>query len=123
MQVSVCSSICPSIHLSIRQYLPRVSCEQNSSYSNCFVLIVLIVLKLCMCFLHDMRICMWFGYNCYIIFCHFFHIVNLLIFHPHYIDRGTSCERNSYSFAAIVLKLCVCFLHGVKICMWFGYNC
>ena len=33
-----------------------------------------------------MRMCMWFGYNCYNIFCHFFHIVNFVIFHPLYIN-------------------------------------
>ena len=27
--------------------------------------------------------------------------------------------RSSYSFALIVLKLCRCFLHGIKMCMWF----
>ena len=48
----------PSFGSSIRQPLPWVSCEGNSSYS-----FVLMVLKLCMCF-HDMSICMWFGYNC-----------------------------------------------------------
>ena len=26
------------------------------------------------------------GYNCKNIFCHFFYIVNLVIFHPQYID-------------------------------------
>ena len=36
---------------------------------------------------------MWFGYNCEIIFCHFFHFVNLVIFLPLYflpqcIDSG-----------------------------------
>ena len=25
---------------------------------------------------------MWFGYNCWIIFYHFFHFVNLVIFRP-----------------------------------------
>ena len=31
------------------------------------------------------------------------------------------CERNiSYSFILVFLKLCVCFVHGVKICTWFG---
>ena len=35
-----------------------------------------IIMKLCMHFFHGMRMCMWFGYNCEIIFCHFFHIVN-----------------------------------------------
>ena len=29
---------------------------------------------------------MWFGYNCWIIFYHFFHFVNLVIFRP--IFRG-----------------------------------
>ena len=57
------------------------SCERNSSYS-----FVLFVLKLCICFLHGMRMCMWFVYNCKIIFSHFFHIVNLVIFHPLYIN-------------------------------------
>ena len=52
----------PSVHLSvrfsIRQHLPWVSCEPNSSYS-----FVPIFFKLCMCFRHGMRICMWFGYT------------------------------------------------------------
>ena len=30
---------------------------------------------------------MWIGHNCWINFCHFFDIVNLVIFHPDYIDR------------------------------------
>ena len=33
------------------------------------------------------------------------------------------CGRNSsYSFPPIVLKLFRCFLDGMKMCMWFGYN-
>ena len=33
------------------------------------------------------------------------------------------CGRNSsYSFSPIVLKLFRCFLHGMKMCTWFGYN-
>ena len=31
---------------------------------------------------------MWIGHNCWINFCHFFDIVNLVIFHPDYIDSG-----------------------------------
>ena len=32
-------------------------------------------------------------------------------------------ERNSsYNFIPNFLKLCTCFLHGLEICMWFGYN-
>ena len=71
--------VCPSI----RQHLIWVSCERN--FSNSFAPIVL---KLCMCFLHGMRMCMWIGHNCWINFCHFFDIVNLVIFHPDYIDNG-----------------------------------
>ena len=56
-------------------------CERNSSYS-----FVPIVLKLCMCFLHGMRMCMWIAHNCWIGFCHFLDVVNLVIFHPEYID-------------------------------------
>ena len=72
-----------SVHPSFRQHVPWVSCERNSSYS-----FVPIILKLCMCFRHGMKMCMWFGCNCQIIFCHFLHIGNLVIFHPQYIDNG-----------------------------------
>ena len=71
------------IRPSIRQHLTWVSCERNSFYS-----FAPIVLKLCMCFPHGMRMCMWIGHSCWINFCHFFDIVNLVIFHPDYIDRG-----------------------------------
>ena len=65
---------------------------------------------------------MWFGYNCEVIFCHFFYFVNF-----HFLTSMNSqwvpCERNSsYNFIPIFLKLCTCFLHGLKMCMWFGYN-
>ena len=68
---------------------------------------------------------MWIGHSCWINFCHFFDIVKLVIFHTDYIDRGyISCERNSsYSFVPIVLKLCMCFPHGMRMCMWIGHNC
>ena len=37
---------------------------------------------------------------------------------------GTSCEcSSSYSFVPIIMKLCMCFFHGMRMCMWFGYNC
>ena len=70
---------------------------------------------------------MYFGHNCDIILCHLFHIVNLV---SHFLPviyvqtEGICCERNSsYSFVPIVLKLCTCFLHGMRMCMWFEYNC
>ena len=60
-----------------------ISRERNSSYS-----FVPIVFKLYMCFCHDMRMCTWIGHSCWINFCHVFGIVNLVIFHPEYIDSG-----------------------------------
>ena len=86
VQVSVRSSICSSVHPSVR---PSINI-----YPGCLVsatpLTVLYrsFLKLCICFRHGMRMCMWFGYNCEIIFCHFFHFVNLVIFWPQWIDSG-----------------------------------
>ena len=53
------------------------TCKRNSSCR-----FLPIVLKLCLCFLHGMKMSMWFGYNSRIIFCHLFHLVNLVIFHP-----------------------------------------
>ena len=76
-------SVRTSVRPSIRQHLTWVFCERNSYYS-----FAPIVLKLCLCFPHGMRMCMWIGHNCWINFCHFFDIVNLVIFHPDYIDRG-----------------------------------
>ena len=35
---------------------------------------------------------------------------------------GTLWRNSSYSFPPIVLKFFRCFLHGMKMCMWFGYN-
>ena len=56
-------------------------------------------------------------------FYHFFHFVNLVIFRPQCIDSGylVSTTPHTY-FIPIFLKLCTCFLHGLKMCMWFGYN-
>ena len=96
--------------------------------------------------------CMWFGFNPAVNFCHFssVHFVifrrcdstspkldlyldyflslfstlwTYVIFRPQVYRQGVPCERNSsYNFIPIFLKLCTCFLHGLKMCMWFGYN-
>ena len=78
-------------------------------------------------FLHGLKMCMWFGYNPCVNFCHFFHFVNFC----HFLTSDSikvyrqwvPCECNSsYNFILIFLKLCTCFLHGLEMCMWFGYN-
>ena len=69
-----------------------------------------------------MRMCMRFGYNGLIIFCHFFFpLCELKSFFEY--RQWVPCERNSsYNFIPIFLKLCSCFLHDLKVCMWFGCN-
>ena len=111
-------SIRPSVCLSVHQHLPWVSCERNSSYS-----FLLIFLKLGRCFLHGVRMCIWFGYNCWIIFISLFPLCELSHFSTSMYRQWVPCERNStYNFIPIFLKLCTCFLHGLKMCIWFGYN-
>ena len=48
---------------------------------------------------------MWIANNCWISFCHFLDIVNLVIFHPEYIQTaGVCCERNSsYNFETLCM--------------------
>ena len=57
-----------------RQWVP---CERNSLYN-----FIPIFLKLCTCFLHGLKMCMWFGYNPCIKFSYFFHFANFVIFWP-----------------------------------------
>ena len=54
-----------------------VPCERNSSYN-----FIQIFLKLCTSFCHGLEMCIRFGYNPWINFCHFFHFVNFVIFWP-----------------------------------------
>ena len=72
-----------SVCLSFRQHLHGYLVSATP-----LTVFLLIFFKLCRCFLHDVRMCMWFGYNCWIIFYHFFHFVNLVIFRPQCIDSG-----------------------------------
>ena len=95
---------------------------RNSSYS-----FISILLKLHRCFVHGLKICMWFGYNPQIIFFSLFPQVELShfsgIFTIKVNGKWVPCVRIfSYSFILILLKLHMCFGHGLKICMWFGYN-
>ena len=50
---------------------------------------------------------MWIAHNCWISFCHFLDIVNLVIFHPEYSVQctvGVCCERNSsYTFETLCM--------------------
>ena len=104
---------------STKAYRHWVSCERNY-YSFSFVL-----LKLYRCLCQGLKMCMMFGCNPQINFCHFSHSLNLVIFeststkaYRHWV----SCERNYYSFSFVLLKLYRCLCQGLKMCMMFGCN-
>ena len=119
-----------------------VYCERNSSYS--FSQIFLNIcsfcqgLKMCMTFAvilrffllpfrssdfcEDLKICMMFGCNPPIHFLSFFTSVNLVILGLNAYIHWVLCERNSYNFTWIILKLCWCFCQCLKMCMTFGCN-
>ena len=107
---------------SMKVYRQWVPCERNSSYN-----FIPIFFKLCTCFRHGLEMCMWFGYYPWINFCHFFHFVNFVIFWPQIlwkcIDSGyhVSATPNTTSCLSL-FNFAHLFVHGLKICMWFGFN-
>ena len=107
---------------SMEVYRQWVSCERNSSYN-----FIPIFLKLCTCFRHGLEMCMWFGYNRWINFCHFFHFLNFVIFWPQIlwkcIDSGYHVSATPYTTSSLSLfNFAHLFVHGLKMCMWFGFN-
>ena len=107
---------------SMKVYRQCVPCERNSSYN-----FIPIFLKLCTCFRHGLEICMWFRYNPWINFCHFFHFVNFVIFWPQIlwkcIDSGYHVSTTPYTTSCLSLfNFAHLFVHGLKMCMWFGFN-
>ena len=102
-----------------------VPCGHNSSYS-----FPPIVLKLFRCFLHGMKMCMWFWYNPLIIFSHFFCFVTLVVFRY---EMLLKCIDSGYImylvgttpltvFHWLFWNIADVFQHGMKMCMWFCYN-
>ena len=78
-----------------------------------------IFLKLYTCFCHGLKMCMWFGYILRLILNIHFCGVNTIKVYVYWVP----CVCNySNSFMPIFFKLYRCFCHGLKICMWFGYN-
>ena len=70
-----CPSVRACICASVRPSFKWVLCEHNSSYN-----FIPILLKLYRWFCQGLKMCMTFGYNPQINFCHFFHSLNLVIF-------------------------------------------
>ena len=85
------------VQLTFQMKIYWVPCGCNSSYS-----FPPIVLKLFRCFLHGMKMCMWFGYNPLIIFCHFFCFVNLVFFRYEMLSK---CINSGYLVGAAPLTV------------------
>ena len=106
---------------SMKVYRQWVPCECNSSYN-----LIPIFLKLSTCFLHGLKICMWFGYNPCINFCYFFHFANFVIFWPQILwksrDSGylvsatphTILYRSLWNFAPVFTMVWGC-AHSLDI--------
>ena len=113
--------LCELSHFSTSMYRQWVPCERNSSYY-----FIPIFLKLCPCFLHGLKMCMWFGYNPRVNFCPFFHSVNFVIFWPQIlwkcIDSGYLVSANPHTILYWSFWNFARFLHGLEMFMWFGYN-
>ena len=78
-------------------------------------------------FPHGLEMCMWFGYNPWLNFCPFFHFVNFVIFWPQVlwkcIDSGYLVNATPYTISCLSLcNFAHLFFHGLKMCMWFGFN-
>ena len=90
-----------------------IRCERSSSYN-----FIPIVSKLCTCFCHGLEMFIWFGYNPWINFCHFFYLVNFVIFWPQVLWK---CRDSGYRVSAtphtIFIKLCTCFFATVWRCV------
>ena len=70
---------------------------------------------------------MWFGYSPQNFFGHFFHKLNLVIFSAFllskWIDSGyLVCATPPTVLCRFFQNFIGCFVHGLKICMWFGYS-
>ena len=68
-----------------------------------------------------MKMCIWFVRKHQINICYFFHVVNFFASIV-YIEWVYCVRNSSYRFQLTFLKLCRHFLHGLKICIWFGHK-
>ena len=105
---------------SMQVYRQWVPCERNSSYN-----FIPIVMKLCTCFRHSIEMCIRFGYNPWINFCHFFPLCELC----HFLTSDSMKVYRQWLSASLYTISCLSFcnfanlfFHGLKMCMWFGFN-
>ena len=82
--------------------------------------------KLCTCVRHGLEMCMWFGYNPWIIFVTFSTLWTLsfsdLRFYESVVTVGTLLAQLLIQFYTDLCETLYMFFHGLEMCMWFGYN-
>ena len=77
-------------------------------------------MKLCTCFCHGLEMCMWFGCNPWINFCHFFHFVNFVIFWPQILWK---CIDSGYLVSATPHTIsCLSLCNFAHLFLPFGFN-
>ena len=82
-----------------------------------------IPVKLYMCLGHGLMMCILFGHNLQIIFCHFDRKKNLVIFAVKVNRYYAPCICiSSYSFSLSLLKFYRCLGHCWKMCLLFRHN-
>ena len=92
------------------EWVPYV---HNSAYS--FMAILLTFYR---CFYHGLKMCIWFEYYPWISFCHFFRILNLVIFEARILSK---CMYIGYLVCVtLTAVLCGCFWNftGVFVMVW-----
>ena len=150
-EIFVTFSLCELCHFLtsdfMKVYRQWVPCKRNSLYN-----FIPFFMQLCISFFHGLKMCMWSGFNPAVNFCHFSTLLTLSFFNfsqvRHQLHRSSIyistlwtlspfdlrfyddvyrqlvlCERNSlYNFIPFFMQLCTSFFHGLKMCMWFGFN-
>ena len=92
-------------------YKQCVPCGRNFSYS-----FPSVVLKHCRCFLHEMKMCMWFEYNTLIVFSHFFCFVKIVSFLHEMLSK---CIDSGYLVGATPLTVSFdCFETSQMFSVW-----
>ena len=90
------------VRLFFVSFSTSVYCERNSSYN-----FIPTFFKLCTCFLHGLKMCMWFGCNPCFNFCYFFHFANFVIFWPQILWK--CCDSGYFVSATPHTILCRSF--------------
>ena len=98
-----------------------LKCIDSGYLLDAALLTVLIVWKLCRCFVHGMKMCIWFWYNNLIIFSHFFWFVNLVSFFLQ--EMLSKCMDSGYLMGATPLTVFLQLFWNFADVFWMEWTC